>query len=104
MPKIDFLIAGAQKGGTHALDAVLRAHPDVGMCRVKEPHFFDTEENFVGTPDYDLYHRRFDMASVALVRGEATPDYLYWPASMARIRTYNPGMKLIIMQSLFQVG
>jgi len=97
MPKIDFLIAGAQKGGTHALDAVLRGHPDVGMCRVKEPHFFDTEENFAATPDYDLYHRRFDMILRALVRGEATPDHLYWPASMARIGTYNPAMKLIIM-------
>ncbi|MBC6439136.1 MAG: hypothetical protein GDA49_01700 [Rhodospirillales bacterium] len=38
MRKVDFLIAGAQKDGTSALDAVMRRHADVGMFRVKEPH------------------------------------------------------------------
>jgi Sulfotransferase domain len=35
------IIAGFQKGGTTALGALLDAHPNIAMARVKETHFFD---------------------------------------------------------------
>ncbi len=44
--KIDFIIAGTQKGGTTALDYYLRKHPEIGMGNRKELHFFDNETNF----------------------------------------------------------
>jgi len=34
MRQVDFMIAGAQKGGTSALNLVLRNHPDLSMCHV----------------------------------------------------------------------
>ena len=45
--KIDFLIVGAQKSGTSALDVYLRKHPEIEMARChKEVHFFDDEKYF----------------------------------------------------------
>lgn len=40
---VDFFIAGVQKGGTTALDAMLRAHPALQMAARKEVHFFDKD-------------------------------------------------------------
>ena len=42
--KVDFIVCGAQKAGTTALDAYLRAHPEIGMANWKEVHFFDFEK------------------------------------------------------------
>jgi hypothetical protein len=41
--KLDFVIGGAQKAGTSTIDAYLRSHPEIGMARIKETHFFDNE-------------------------------------------------------------
>jgi hypothetical protein len=38
--KVNFLIAGTQKGGTTALDSYLREHPEICMADAKEVHFF----------------------------------------------------------------
>ena len=95
-PKVNFLVIGAQKAGTTALDHYLRQHPAIGMARRKEVHFFDDEDAFAhGKPDYDLYEREFDFSSERTAYGECTPIYSYWAPSCERIRTYNPLMKLI---------
>lgn len=39
----DFFIVGAPKCGTTALSEYLRAHPQVGFSRPKEPHYFCTD-------------------------------------------------------------
>lgn len=98
--KVDFLIAGTQKGGTTTLDAYLRNHPDIRMARKKEVHFFDNDRFFDSeTPDYDLYHSHFpiDRRAPNVLYGEATPIYMYWREAPGRIHRYNPGMKLIIL-------
>ncbi|MCA0448534.1 MAG: sulfotransferase, partial [Proteobacteria bacterium] len=41
MGRVDFFIAGVQKGGTTALDHYLRDHPAIQMASVKEVHAFD---------------------------------------------------------------
>lgn len=46
--KVDFLIVGAQKSGTSALDRYLREHGDIEMARRREVHFFDDEARFLG--------------------------------------------------------
>jgi hypothetical protein len=95
--KVDFLIAGVQKGGTTSLDAYLRQHPDVAMSQIKEAHFFDDEASFAGgRADYAAYHRHF-LSEPARLYGEATPIYVYWDAAMRRIYDYNPAMKLIVL-------
>lgn len=98
-PRVQFLIAGTQKGGTSALDAYLRDHPGIAMASRKEVHFFDDDERFApqSAPDYAWYERFFSDAPTHAVAGEATPIYMYWHAAAARIRAYNPTMKLVVV-------
>lgn len=96
--RVEFLIAGTQKGGTTALDEFLRAHPALSLARKKEVHFFDDETVFAsGRPDPEAYHRNFDQGRTGTVYGESTPVYMYWEPAAARIRAYNPLMKLIFL-------
>ena len=96
--KVDFVIGGTQKGGTSALDAFLRQHPEICMPSTrKELHFFDREENFRREPDYKKYHANFSPSAKHRVIGEATPIYMYWNAAPYRIWKYNPAMKWILV-------
>lgn len=96
--KINFLIIGTQKGGTTALDAHLRLHPQISMAQIKEVHFFDNEDYFKSEQvDYNLYHRFFQISQNNQIVGEATPIYMYWRSAVQRIWTYNPNIKLIVL-------
>lgn len=92
---VDFLVVGAQKSGTTALDKYLRLHPQIEMARQKEVHFFDNENNFAGVVDYTSYHQSFANNSGDTLKGEVTPIYMYWDSAPRRIWEYNPAMKLI---------
>lgn len=93
-PKVNFLVIGAQKAGTTALDHYLRLHPDIGMADVKEVHYFDDEEVFAHEPtDHATYEAHFPDAK--RFHGETTPIYLWWTPACERIHRYNPDMKLI---------
>jgi hypothetical protein len=96
MQRVDFFIAGVQKGGTTALDDMLRGHPAIQMARRKEVHFFDNEEMNWRDPDYTRLHDQFDWAAANVVRGEATPIYTYWPNALERIARYNPAARMIV--------
>jgi len=94
--KLDFLIAGAQKGGTCTLDAIFRKHPQIQMARRKETHFFDDENRDWEAHDYDKLDAYF-AASDDRLRGEATPVTLYWRPAIRRVHQYNPDIKLILL-------
>lgn len=98
-PKVGFLVAGVQKGGTTALYDYLLGHPDLQLADVKEAHFFDDESLDWRRPDYDRYHAMFSPPADGRQRlwGEATPIYIYWPRSLERIAAYNPAMRLILV-------
>ncbi|MFN0188408.1 MAG: sulfotransferase domain-containing protein [Bacteroidia bacterium] len=96
--KVDFLIIGAQKGGTTALYYYLRNHPEIEMEQEKELHFFDDENAFAKTPpNYLTYESQFENKKGARIFGEATPNYLYWIPSCQRILAYNTNIKLIAL-------
>lgn len=96
--KVDFVIAGTQKGGTTALAAYLKQHSDIGIPEEKELHFFDNEDHFRnGRPPFLLYHLPFFELRSRRLWGEATPIYMYWQKSPERLRRYNPKMKLILL-------
>ena len=95
-PLVNFIIAGVQKGGTTALFDYLSEEPGLALAAVKELHFFDDETQNWDRPDYGAYHAQFP-APDGRPRGEATPIYLYWPASLERIAAYNPAMRLIVL-------
>ncbi len=93
--KVDFLIAGVQKGGTSALFEYLREVPGLHLPDVKEAHFFDDEDQNWDRPDEAAYHALFpDRPGLW---GEATPIYLYWPNAIERIARYNPAMRMILI-------
>lgn len=95
-PRVDFLIAGVQKGGTTALFDYLGDYPDIALSAEKELHFFDDEGQDWAAPDYAAYEAKFP-ARDGRPCGEATPIYSYWPRSLERIAAYNPAMKLVLV-------
>lgn len=99
-PRVGFLVAGVQKGGTTALFDYLSEHAGLFLPAIKEVHFFDDEVDVDwSAPDYGRYHALFPDKGEANGRllGEATPIYLYWPESLERIAAYNPAMRLILV-------
>lgn len=97
--KVNFLLAGTQKGGTTTLDAYLRGHPKIRMAEKKEVHFFDNDSFFQAeSPNYENYHKDFpaDSSPEDFLYGESTPIYMYWRESPQRIYRYNPAIKFIV--------
>ncbi|HEY3948961.1 sulfotransferase [Phenylobacterium sp.] len=94
--RVSFLIAGVQKGGTTALFDYLGEEPGLSLSREKELHIFDDERRDWAAADFADYHAAFAPFD-GRARGEATPIYLYWPNSLARICAYNPAMRLIVV-------
>jgi hypothetical protein len=93
---INFFIAGVQKGGTTALDQYLRAHPQIQMATKKELHYFDDDNLDWDQPDYSKLESFFDWSIPNVVRGEATPIYIYWPSALERICRYSADTKFIV--------
>ncbi|MDB5476419.1 MAG: Sulfotransferase [Phenylobacterium sp.] len=100
-PRVNFIVAGVQKGGTTALFDYLAEMGDIALSRLKETHFFDDETQAWARPDYGAYHALFDdppgPGGWSRPCGEATPIYSYWPNALERIAAYNPAMRLILM-------
>src|SRR5437773_10824825 len=96
--KLDFLVLGAQKSGTTALNYYLRRHPRIALPVKKELHFFDNDELFAGgNVLYEPLYEMFRPARPGSIAGENTPIYLYWRPALPRIRNYNPEMKFIVI-------
>lgn len=93
---VDFFVVGVQKGGTTALDRMLRSHPQVQMSVVKEVHHFDDETIDWVSPCHEKLHRQFDWSIDEIMRGEATPIYTYWPDALDRLATYNHHAKIVV--------
>ncbi len=104
--RLDFIVAGTQKGGTSALHYHLDQHPNITMAHSEEAHmidhprrhFFDDEKRFGGGKiEYDILHEGIKLKRRSLVTGSVTPIYTYWKPAMERIKAYYPGIKLIIL-------
>ncbi|HVU19666.1 MAG TPA: sulfotransferase [Rhizomicrobium sp.] len=96
MQKLAFVIGGAQKSGTCSLDRLFRMHRGIEMSSKKETHFFDDETRDWAAPDYAALHA-FYAEENGRLRGEATPITLYWRPAHARLRAYNPEIRLIFL-------
>jgi Sulfotransferase domain len=75
MPKIDFLIIGAQKGGTTSLFEYMRRHPRIHMPPKKEIEFFNRDHAFRRGLDWYLANVTRGAPSDA-VCGEASTYYM----------------------------
>lgn len=98
-PRVNFVVAGAQKAGTSALRHYLLQHPQIGLSRPPETHFFSRlyKQEPAGNL-YQGYHDLFDdVALAARMTGDVTPIYIWMNGCLERIQAYNPAMKIIII-------
>jgi hypothetical protein len=95
--KPNFFIIGAPKCGTTSLAAWLSEHPQVFFSKHKEPHHFNTDQNWVITPGRDDYERLFAEANEQhLAIGEGSVWYLYSKQAINNIKKYAPQAKFIV--------
>ena len=84
----DFIIVGAAKAGTSSLFEILRRHPDIFIPQRKECRYFSCMSgNFTGPGAIDKnktiqspeeYQGLFKKAEPGQLRGDISPDYLYF--------------------------
>ena len=74
-PFPDFVIVGAQRGGTTSLYDWLSGHPAVAPASRKEVHYFDL--HYGRGPRW--YRAHFPIRRPGMVTGEATPYLLFHP-------------------------
>lgn len=95
----DFVIIGAQKGGTSFLYHLLTLHALVEPAARKELHFFDNPELFDHGAEW--YRRCFPRPSSKdgqrSITGEATPYYLFDPPVAKRMAQIVPKARLIAL-------
>jgi hypothetical protein len=97
MRKPNFFILGAPKCGTTSLWSWLRAHPNVFMSDVKEPHFFNCDDHLgiSNLSDYEEIFRDATDSDVAV--GEASVLYLSSPVAVENILQYEPEARFIVL-------
>ena len=76
----DFVILGAQRGGTTSLYDWLSAHPRMAPASRKELHYFDV--HYGRGPRW--YRSQFPLTRSGRVTGEASPYMLYHPLAPGR--------------------
>ncbi|MBM3561008.1 MAG: sulfotransferase domain-containing protein [Alphaproteobacteria bacterium] len=95
-----FMIVGAQKAGTTWAFECLNEHPQVCMPSFKEVHFFDRpEDSRFSRRDkgIDWYLSLFSDDAPCIARGEATPDYMFYPHVPAELHALNPALRIVFM-------
>ena len=97
----NFLVIGAEKGGTTWLDLQLRQHHDIFLPETKEVHFFnrfgsnlDECDNFTNR-GLSWYEKFFSSWAGQKAVGEVTPMYLCDNAAPQRIHDTLPDVKVI---------
>lgn len=95
--EVNFAVVGAQKSGTRALRHFLSAHPDIGLSRQPETHYFSEFWETAPEGDYDNYHVMFEDDALRKVTGDITPIYIYQDGCLERLHAYNPDMKIVVI-------
>ena len=99
--KPNFFILGAPKCGTTSIAAWLRQHPAIFIPVMKEPNFFNTDDNqdpIYGVTTLDAYEALFAAATVTQPAiGEASVFYLSSAVAVANILRYQPDARFIVM-------
>ena len=97
MRKPNFFILGAPKCGTTSAWSWLRAHPNVFMSDMKEPHFFNCDDHLgiSNLSDYEEIFRDATDSDVAV--GEASVLYLSSPVAVQNILQYQPEARFIVL-------
>lgn len=89
----DFIVIGMQKCGTTALQYFLNYHPQLKSPSEGELHYFEREGNY--QKGYEHYLNEMPFVSDEQFVFEKTPDYMHDPRVPARMKDFNPDMKII---------
>lgn len=96
MKPLDFIVIGAQKGGTTSLFKYLRRHPRIYLPAEKELPFFTRDDLFAeGWASFAA--RYFPADSRGLLWGKATPTYLHDPRAPGRVADTMPETRLVAL-------
>jgi hypothetical protein len=93
----DFLLIGAQKGGTSFFYRVLCEHPMVQPATEKEVHYFDLNHDRGAGWYRSHFPTPGENNGRRVLTGEGTPYYLYHPACARRAAGTVPEAKLIVL-------
>lgn len=97
----DFLLIGAQRGGTTTLYHYLTRHPQITGALDKEVHYFDLHyDNGLGWyrarfPTRGWVRARSHRIGAPILVGESTPYYLFHPAVPRRVARDVPSARAI---------
>jgi hypothetical protein len=94
----NFFIIGAAKAATTSLSSMLSLHPEAGIVRGKEPHFFSDDQVF--SQGWARYLELYSHCTGRRAVGDASTSYSrirYFPRTIARIRRHVPEAKIIYM-------
>jgi hypothetical protein len=94
----NFFIIGAAKAATTSLSSLLALHPQAGIVRNKEPHFFSYDHFY--KQGWQKYLKLFDHCVKEKAIGDASTSYSrirYYPAAVERIKLHVPNAKIIYM-------
>lgn len=92
----NYIIVGAQRAGTSALNYYLSQHPEIFPSTQKEVHFFDYHYQ----SGERWYRACFPIKSKLIpkgITGEASPYYMFHPYALQRIKALLPNVKIIIL-------
>ncbi len=97
--KPNLFIIGAPKCGTTALAAYLSDHPNIFVCPIKEPFFFDRDLLKLYQMPEGTYGDLFRDADPAVhrVAAEGSTSYLISSVAVPEILKFNPEAKFIVM-------
>lgn len=94
------MVVGAQKSGTTWLFECLDEHPEVFVPQIKEVHFFDLPEESRFSQRHkglDWYLGLFPDDAAYKARGEATPDYMFYPHVVDELVELNPDLRIVFI-------
>lgn len=88
----NFINIGPGRCASSWLLEVLQAHPEIGMAKIKETEFFNTNYE----RGFDWYETLFPATRDGQVIGEISNCYYTQPEVASRVLQYSPNTKIII--------
>ena len=96
MNKPNYMFIGPPKCATTSLYDILKEHPEIGVSKFKEPHFYDYDNNF--TKGFEWYLNEFFINIQKKCIGEFTPTYFITNKVPKRIYdNFGSHMKFILI-------
>jgi hypothetical protein len=94
----NFFIIGAAKAATTSLSSLLESHPQAGMVRPKEPHYFSYDHVYRG--GWQKYLAMFSHCHDKKAVGDASTSYSrirYYKSTLDRMKLHVPRARIIYM-------